>query len=62
MDEDNCGNCFFFFKPSDKTVGICRRYPPKVLIFEGEFFASYPNVWSVDWCGEWRHYLDEAKK
>lgn len=64
---DTCARCDHFTAKaaSDATsapvkndlnaIGICRRYPPR-LVGEGRGFhpSRFPNVHKEHWCGEFR--------
>lgn len=47
-----CASCAFFdIEPKD-DVGICRRYPPKVVVVNDEIEMVVPATLPSDWCGE----------
>ncbi len=39
---------------STLTKGICRRYPPQVAADQYNISYEQPEVWSNDWCGEYK--------
>lgn len=47
-----------FSEPSlvdgDEPVLKCHRYPPVLLVFEGEPTQAVVQVTEDDWCGEWQ--------
>lgn len=49
MTNDTCSNCNFF----DGDISNCHRYPPTVLVDNEDIFNAYPEVDSLEWCGEY---------
>jgi hypothetical protein len=55
---NSCANCRYFFpagEESNREIGDCRRYPPRVVQFsikEG-VESAHPIVSEDEWCGEW---------
>lgn len=55
----NCKTCRFFDENKnpthvDKQIGICRRYPPKLVPWEDFSMTQWPDVNKEnDWCGEY---------
>jgi|GEM_PF-2502200 hypothetical protein len=45
---------------NEEDGGVCHRYPPKILVFNGDITSELPEVDKYDFCGEWK--LDEDKK
>ena len=61
-DKDNterCETCKFFTPDFREPTGICRRYPPTVVVIDHEVDSFLPEVHKVDWCGE---YSEQSKK
>jgi hypothetical protein len=54
--EPNCSQCGyyrFYLDNKDRTIGICRRAPPSVLIdHEGDPISVWPLVDNKNFCGE----------
>lgn len=51
-----CANCAFADPRMEEGEPVlqCRRYPPAVLVYDGEAVKVFPGVEESDWCGEWR--------
>lgn len=49
-----CATCAFFNKEPKDEIGLCRRYPPVVLIINDEPEMIIPATTPEDWCGEFR--------
>lgn len=53
-----CARCHYFSTADDKG-GICRRYPPQVMIVPGNLIGQFqpanlfPAVSKDAWCGEY---------
>lgn len=58
-----CGTCLFFFHPNPhQEAGLCRRYPPTVLLVGIQpgpdnqpaalTQSGYPPMMPGGWCGE----------
>ncbi len=54
--DERCGTCKFCLLPSvEFAYGICRRYPPTVIVnLEGTTESEQPDVHLQIWCGEWQ--------
>ena len=50
MKNEKCGSCKYFDGKEKK--GYCIRFPP-VYVGLPEYWL-YPNVYNIDWCGEWK--------
>lgn len=56
----SCATCRYYTASDDKG-GICRRYPPQVMIVPGQIVGQlqpanlFPAVRGAEWCGE--HHL-----
>lgn len=54
----SCASCHFFTDAEEKG-GICRRYPPQVMIVPGQLVGQvqpanlFPAVSKTHWCGEY---------
>lgn len=56
MDEHpTCGTCAFAAPCVDdgEPYVQCRRFPPTVIVVDGETACGFPTVTEEDWCGEW---------
>jgi hypothetical protein len=57
-EQDCCFNCRFFTTVPDSTEqGICKRYPPKLLVhfpMPQQTVSAFPQVGIRLWCGEHR--------
>lgn len=63
--EEKCINCKFYLEGSDRS-GMCRRHPPLPVVSisyngPGEVYSSdqsynsfFPEVYTDEWCGEWK--------
>ncbi len=60
---NGCGTCLFFFHPDvNQQAGLCRRYPPHVLLVgiqNGDTpqpvavtQSGFPPMIESGWCGE----------
>ena len=64
-----CETCLFFVtEDAEYPNHYCHRYPPQIFlkktesdldhrlnpIYEDFTYSEFPEVRSVDWCGEWR--------
>lgn len=57
-----CKDCRFFFQFDDTTQallqntdGDCRRFPPSLMISNGqEPYLSHPEMSFDEWCGEFQ--------
>ena len=58
-----CEHCIYYQEVKDvnnigKTIGVCRRYPPTVLIMPARggvaMSSNYPNTQPHHWCGEFK--------
>lgn len=59
-----CGNCRFWQarNPEQKYKhGWCRRYPPMIIVCDRIDIASHPNVFELEWCGEWEHVQNSRR-
>jgi len=55
----NCSTCQYFMPQSD-TQGICRRYPPTVLIHDnGPTVSVFPPMLVEGYCGEHKEIPNE---
>lgn len=58
MSDPVCSACHYFTS-ADEKGGICRRYPPQVLIVPGQLVGQFqpanlfPAVSKNHWCGEY---------
>lgn len=60
-NQESCADCRYW-KPlaSLCKVGLCRRYPPTIIIVPESTYAveeeltRWPDVGFDDWCGEWK--------
>jgi len=61
---ERCETCTFFHREDDGTLGVCRRYPPQLVMIgvkpDGnggvEDWLSgqrFPQMLPSGWCGEW---------
>lgn len=57
MRIENCGNCKF----SDEAPSvhgsvrmICQRYPPTLILENGEVERHLPFCYPDEWCGEYK--------
>ena len=47
-----CQNCKFFLATTD-TDGLCRRFPPVPLVYEGnQTISVFPPMLNEGYCGE----------
>ena len=53
----SCSDCAY----ADPAVGDddsvfvrCRRFPPYLIVLNGQPIVAWPQVDSEGWCGEWR--------
>lgn len=61
---EGCGTCEFYAGyPDPSTTGVCRRYPPQMLMTKqqeaggmpwDEALPYRPTVIESDWCGEYK--------
>lgn len=49
--KDVCGTCHFYFKKTE-MAGICRRYPPVLLVGPGGTYQERPEMRRGQSCGE----------
>lgn len=61
---NGCGTCLFFFHPdANQAAGLCRRYPPAVLLVGVQNMqgspqpaaitqSGFPPMLADGWCGE----------
>lgn len=57
MMGERCENCRFWARAHSAGIGICRRYPPVVLLGTREpltIETERPLTRPPDWCGEWQ--------
>ncbi len=52
MEEENCGNCRYFF-----DYGQCRRHAPRTKCCNHA--DEFPRVSRFDWCGDWEKKVEE---
>jgi hypothetical protein len=57
--KDICKECSFYrAEEEDFVVGVCRRYPPKLVDADEDGYSSeYPPVSEDDWCGEFNNQV-----
>lgn len=58
-----CSSCAYWDRlPPERDMeddaGLCRRYPPVVLLDDGEPFTIWPLTDDADMCGEYRARLN----
>lgn len=67
MNGESCASCRFFVKGRGADgSGVCRRYPPSVMVLglqpnplnprdlgEPIYTAAFPGMAASGWCGEW---------
>lgn len=52
---ETCYNCKYYqpyISINSSKDGICRRFPPKIIVLGDEIISLYPDVKSTDYCGE----------
>ena len=55
MKEDSCEECLFFVRHSDKAgFGVCKRFPPTIIVEENIAITRSPVLHLEDWCGEFK--------
>ena len=54
---ERCANCYYkaVIKQNYGTDLICRRLPPQTYVQDGEVLSGFPDTWSNNWCGEFKH-------
>jgi hypothetical protein len=56
-EQRTCSSCQWhdvvFDDHTGEPIGLCRRYPPRLVPIDDEPVQMYPNVAADDWCGEW---------
>lgn len=49
---DTCQNCKFFLS-ENTDAGLCRRFPPLVIVYvNGPIASVFPHMQNVGYCGE----------
>jgi hypothetical protein len=61
LPQECCMHCRYYrpdesgAKPMTDDDRECRRYPPTVIVIDGEGIGTYETpVDAGDWCGEWK--------
>ncbi len=49
-----CGTCAFHAMEPKDDVGICRRFPPKVVVINDDIVMAVPATTADEWCGEFK--------
>lgn len=62
-DKAQCSACAYWERMTDDRdmeddAGLCRRYPPVVLLDDSEPFTIWPITDDVDMCGEYQARLN----
>ena len=52
--KNGCGICEYYTAEPRNDYGICRRFPPVVIVDEEGASFAQPAVFADDWCGECR--------
>lgn len=49
-----CSHCRWYESNGVQPIkhGVCRRYPPNIVLFGSALTAVWPTVNAGDWCGE----------
>jgi hypothetical protein len=53
----HCGTCKFGERidlGEDGEMVMCHRFPPQMIVHEGDASAWFPEMEPDDWCGEYR--------
>lgn len=53
--EEYCETCVFFLS------GMCRRFPPQLVEYNGGWTSGFPVVNNKGWCGEYEKQLGRRR-
>lgn len=54
-----CQYCSFFSLEPKDYLGLCHRYPPKIInIGDDDYESMLPVVAKDDWCGEFHRFVN----
>jgi hypothetical protein len=57
MPDDCCLHCSYALFEQD-DIGICRRYPPSVILEDEDLSCTHPLILHEDWCGEFKRKVN----
>jgi hypothetical protein len=54
-----CQSCCFFDIEPKEDLGLCRRYPPKLInVGDDDYESTFPVSAREDWCGEFHRFTN----
>lgn len=53
MSKNICSNCVYWNNHAS-SGGVCKRYPPKIVVVNGDSKSQWPITKSNDTCGEFK--------
>lgn len=64
LTKNNCATCRFFDSDDILEIGLCRRYPPQLVLPRdgGSGLIVWPRIKPDGWCGEWQPIIESDKQ
>lgn len=57
LEQQSCATCRCWVAEPGVDAGLCKRFPPAVLVVADELTSAYPSTGPDDICGEYARRL-----